>query len=133
MDGAPPPAVALYTPTKQPQLPSGDHDLTSARHSPRPNHRSAYPVNSTPMVGLIPRYLAFLRFREDGRFEPVTDQYESGFSFRVLTTPTLGETHYYVDRSREGRHDGEPVGPANGSQPMRSETNSTSTAADSRR
>lgn len=80
-----------------------------------------------------PRYLAFLRCREDGRFEPVTDQYESGFSFRVLTTPTLGEMHYYLDRSRDGRHDGQPVDPANGSQPIRSETNRTSVAAGSRR
>jgi hypothetical protein len=34
-----------------------------------------------------PVWLAFLKLRKDGRYEPVTDQYDSLFSFRFLHRP----------------------------------------------
>jgi len=81
-----------------------------------------------------PTYLAFLRRAPDGRFHPITGHYDSETSFRVLATPQGGAIRYAVEDGRrkqkgEANHDG----PANGSQPIRSETNRTSSAAGSRR
>jgi hypothetical protein len=81
-----------------------------------------------------PRYLAFLRWRGDGRFQPVTHQFDSALSFHVLTSQTAGsDLSYYRDQVIEHAERGQQDSPANGSQPSRSETNRTSSAAGSRR
>ncbi len=41
-----------------------------------------------------PVYLAYLKRHKDGRFIPVTGQYDSEFSFRVLSTPSGGAIRY---------------------------------------
>ncbi len=55
--------------------------------------------NQLGMIGVTepPAYLAFLIWREDGRFEPVTGHYDSEPSFRLLATPTGGQFSYAED------------------------------------
>ncbi len=52
--------------------------------------------NQLGMIGDTepPAYLAFLIWRKDGRFEPVTGHYDSEPSFRLLATPTGGQFSY---------------------------------------
>ncbi|WP_147263335.1 hypothetical protein [Roseimicrobium gellanilyticum] len=63
-----------------------------------PANLATYPANNEDKVeaGSLkfpgyavgkPQYLAFLRRLPDGRFAPVTPQYDAAFSFKVLTGP----------------------------------------------
>jgi hypothetical protein len=47
------------------------------------------PVGSVTTWGQDPLWLAFLKRREDGRFEPVTGHYDSARSFRELHAPSF--------------------------------------------
>lgn len=44
-----------------------------------------------------PTYLAFLKWNKDGRFRPVTGDYDSAPSFRILTTPHPAAWMYEAD------------------------------------
>ena len=71
------------------------------------------------------RYLAFLKKMPDGRLLPVTGHLDAGVSIKmILEEPD----RKYFKMPQPGA---EPDGPANGSQPIRSETNRTSSAAGS--
>lgn len=82
----------------------------------------------------MPTYLAFLRRAPDGRFHPVTGHYDSETSFRVLATPLGGAVRYTVeDGNRKQQDKTNHNDAAIRNQPIPSETNSTSSAASSRR
>jgi hypothetical protein len=73
------------------------------------------------------RYLAFLKKMPHGRLLPVTGHLDAGLSIKtILEEPD--RKYFKMPQPKT-----EPDGPANGSQPIRSETNRTSSAAGSRR
>jgi hypothetical protein len=60
--------------------------------SPRPNRKIA----ESP-----PTYLAFLKWNADGHFRPVTGDYDSASSFRIVTTPYEDLGMYESDKLLE--------------------------------
>jgi hypothetical protein len=56
------------------------------------SHRPGTKIAESP-----PTYLAFLKWHKDGRFRPVTGDYDSAPSFRILTTPYSAGWMYEAD------------------------------------
>jgi hypothetical protein len=94
-----------------------------------PGFNGAIPAPFSLRDNLV--YLAYLKRGQHGELGALTGEYEAGRSIKMMFD--WGSDIVPLKLPPHGTKPAEPGGPSNGSQPIRSETNSTSGAAGSRR